>query len=92
MDSLDFIFPRNSKEFKVFSQEQQRHLGSLTKSTSKYENVSYSPLSGRLAMQDFHFLLGNTVGYLACSPLCSEGLLSKVTKLANRFHHRKDQK
>ena len=92
MDFLDFIFPRNSKEFKVFSQEQQRHLGSLTKSTTKYEDVSYSPLSRGLAMQDCHFLWGNTVGYLACSPLWSEGLFSAVTKLANRSHQRKGQK
>lgn len=92
MDFLDFIFPRNSKEFKVFSQEQQRHLGSLTKSTTKYEDVSYSPLSRGLAMQDFHFLWGNTVGYLACSPLWSEGLFSAVTKLANRSHQWKGQK
>ena len=43
-------------------------------------------------MQDFHFLLGNTVGYLTCSPLRSEGLLSIVIKLANRSHQWKGQK
>lgn len=43
-------------------------------------------------MQDFHFLLGNTVGYLTCSPLRSEGLFSIVTKLANRSHQWKGQK
>ena len=61
-DSLGFVFLSNSKEIKAFSQGQQGHSGSLTKTIIKYKNASYLSLSGGLKIHASLFLFGDPVG------------------------------